>query len=832
MNRLRAVVCLASSLVFLSIAFGSAPAFAATENILHYFNLTPSGEQPDGGLITDAAGNVYGATLYGGTYGSGTVFKLSPKSGGGWTETVLYSFKGTSDGDGPAGALLLDAAGNLYGGTIGGGSQQAGVIFKLTPHAGGAWAESVIWNFHGNDGENPNGGLISDSAGNLYGTTTSGGGLGRQYCINLGCGTAFRLSPGSNGKWTLTTLYAFQGTNDGMNPNSQLAIDKAGNLYGTTVRGGDKGTGEGYGVVFELTPVSGSWTESVLYSFTGGADGGNPYSSVLFDQLGNLYGATAIGGTGTACSGTCGTVFELSPASGGVWTENVIHSFNLTDGDYPEGNLAIDAAGKLYGTTYFGGTNGVGTVYRLTRGSGGQWSESVLWSSNYGAGGEYPSLGVTLGSSGQIYGALEPDASLRSNGLVFELQQGKTGTWQQVTLTKFPDGNGYPYSNLVADSAGNFYGSTNEGGANGYGGVYKLSPMAGGKYALNMIYSFPAGLSDSQYGPFPSGLIFDSAGNLYGETGYGGASAQGTVYQLSPSSGGAWTEKDLYIFTGRADGGYPSGGLIFDAAGNLYGTTKYGGSNSSTCKQRCGTVFRLAPSAGNWSESVLYEFNGGLTDGRNPIASLVFDSSGDLYGTTENGGNELDGRCGAGCGTVFELSPSSGTWTEHVLYFFGSSNHDALAPYANLVFDSAGNLYGTTAAGGKVTEGYCGTGCGTVFKLSPSGNGWSETILWSFIGTDGATPLAPVVFDSAGNLYGTSQGFTGDTWGSVYELSPASGGTWNETVLHTFPIWSSGGTDGYFPSTGLILDSSGNLFGTTPGGGQSSVGGIIFEIVP
>jgi uncharacterized repeat protein (TIGR03803 family) len=234
----------------------------------------------------------------------------------------------------------------------------------------------------------------------------------------------------------------------------------------------------------------------------------------------------------------------------------------------------------------------------------------------------------------------------------------------------------------------------------------------------------------------------------------------------------------------------------------------------------------------SWTEIVLYEFAGGSTDGKNPIASLVFDGSGNLYGTTKNGGIVLSQQCGAGCGTVFELSPSSGGWTEHVLYFFGGTSHDGQNPWANVIFDSAGNLYGTTITGGKVTENDCGTGCGTVFKLSPSGSGWSETVLLSFSGTDGSTPLAPVVFDAAGNLYGTSQGFTGGTWGSVYKLSPASGNTWNETVLHTFPTYSTGDTDGYFPSTGLILDSSGNLYGTTPGGGETSLGGTVFEIVP
>ncbi len=193
----------------------------------------------------------------------------------------------------------------------------------------------------------------------------------------------------------------------------------------------------------------------------------------------------------------------------------------------------------------------------------------------------------------------------------------------------------------------------------------------------------------------------------------------------------------------------------------------------------------------------------------------------------------MPASCGAGCGTVFELSPSSGGWTEHVLHFFGNTPTDGRNPWANLIIDSAGNLYGTTVAGGKPSQSYCGTGCGTVFELSPaSGGTWTETVLLSFNGSDGSTPLSPVVFDSAGNLFGASQGFTGVTWGSIYELSPASGGSWSETVLHTFPEFQAGDLDGYFPSTGLILDSFGNLYGTTPGGGQTSLGGIVFEIVP
>ncbi len=807
-------------------------ALASTETILHDFNLTPNGQQPNGTLISDAAGNLYGTTGYGGSYGFGEVFKLSPNSKGGWTETVLFSFNGTTEGNGPAGTLVFDAAGHIYGGTTGGGSQSDGTIFKLTPHAGAAWTESVIWNFHGKDGVNPNGGLIFDKAGNLYGTTTSGGGLGRQSCVNLGCGTAFQMTPEANGKWTLTTLYAFQGQSEGTNPNSGLAMDSAGNLYGTTTEGGILGTGLGYGVVFKLSSSSGSWTESVLYSFTGGADGGNPSSDVIFDASGNLYGTAGVGGTSTGCSrgSACGAVFELSPVAGGQWSESVIYSFNLSDGDDPVGNLSFNQAGNLYGTTRFGGSKAEGTVFELIHGSGG-WSESVLWNFTDGADGETPTYGVTLGSSGQIYGATAEFPN-SGNGTVFELQAAQGGSYTETTLTGFAGGNGDPTTALIADALGNFYGATNSGAAYGFGAVYELSPAAGGKWTVSILYSFPSGLPGYTEGPTPSALIFDSAGNLYGELRYGGTAGEGTIYELSPSSGGKWSEKDIYTFTGGTDGGQPQGGLIFDSAGNLYGTTEYGGfTGVEGCRLGCGTVFKLTPSSGSWSESVLYQFVAGGTDGRNPIASVVFDANGNLYGTTELGGIIISGVCGGGCGSVFELIPSGGAWTEHVLYLFSGKSGDGRSPYANLILDAAGNLYGTTAAGGKAIENYCGTGCGTVFKLAPSSGGWKETVLLSFDGTDGATPLAPVVFDAAGNLYGTSQGFTGDTWGTVYKLSP-SAGSWTETVLHSFPIYAPGDLDGYFPSSGLILDSAGNLYSTAPGGGQTSTGGIVFEITP
>jgi uncharacterized repeat protein (TIGR03803 family) len=305
-----------------------------------------------------------------------------------------------------------------------------------------------------------------------------------------------------------------------------------------------------------------------------------------------------------------------------------------------------------------------------------------------------------------------------------------------------------------------------------------------------------------------AGLIFDAAGNLYGTTSDGGTSNSGTLFELTPAAGGTWTEKVLHSFSGGADGTHPYAGLIFDAAGNLYGTTDLGGAYGY------GTVFELTPAAGGtWTEKVLHNFNNDGTDGIEPLAPLIIDAAGNLYGTTYQGGAYNS------YGTVFELTPAAGgTWTEKVLHSFGSGT-DGLIPYGGLIFDAAGNLYGTTAYGGT-------NDLGTVFELTPAAGGtWTEKVLWSFgNSTDGAYPWAGLIFDGAGNLYGTTSG--GGTYGhgTMFELMPAAGGTWTEQVLHNF----GSGTDGSLPQASLILDGAGNLYGTTNDGGSYG-GGTVFR---
>ncbi len=603
-------------------------------------------------------------------------------------------------------------------------------------------------------------------------------------------------------------------------PNANLVFDSAGNLYGSTREGGDVNENLGYGVVFELSTHAGSWSEQVLYAFTGGTDGGNP-DNIISDSDGNLYGVTAVGGTSTACRGySCGAVFELSPSAGGTWTENVLYSFNNSGGQDPDGGLTFGSGGKLLGTTRFGGTAGLGTVFQLTP-SGGQWSESVLWDFTGGNDGWEPLFGVTLGSAGQLFSTAIYGGGNVGNGTVIELTASQSGLWNETTLESFVDGSGdSPVVNVIFDSAGNLYGTNSRGGEYGFGSVYELTPSANGTWKEQVIYSFPTGFqyNGEAEGSGPSNLIFDSAGNLYGETANGGSAGFGSVFELSPVGGG-WVGKTLYSFAGGADGTNPQGGLVLDAEGNLYGTTQTGGTGTGCHKAACGTVFELSPSGGGWMKTTLYNFQGGTADGEYPVAGLVFDKAGNLYGTTEGGGIDGGNNCGIGCGAVFELSPSNGGWKESVLHFFTEKGGDGAIPEAGLVIDAGGNLYGTTPTGGLKNE-TCGIGCGMVFELSPaSGGGWNETIIYQFTQVGGS--VDSLVFDRNGNLYGT-------TLSLVFALSPAAGGGWNETTLYTFGTFGSG--DGYYPEASLVLDQAGNLYGTTADGG-SAQGGTVFEIV-
>jgi uncharacterized repeat protein (TIGR03803 family) len=373
--------------------------------------------------------------------------------------------------------------------------------------------------------------------------------------------------------------------------------------------------------------------------------------------------------------------------------------------------------------------------------------------------GIYPTGGLVLDPAGNLYGTTVYGGGSKNSGIVFKLTPNRGGSWNEKVIHRFGgshDG-AAPYAGLILDQAGNLYGTTYYGGGTKYAGtVFKLAPNPDGSWTESVLYKF-CSITNCGDGAAPSaGLVLDQTGSLYGTTQYGGANRNGVVFKLTPDQAGEWTENVLYSFCSLSnciDGSESRSGLVFDKAGNLYGTTLYGGPNTT------GVVFELMPSEnGGWKESVLYDK--GVF-----FASLIFDNAGSLYGTIPGGPYKN--------GAVFRLSPNpDGRWRGTVLHIF-TGGRDGGEPLANLNFDMAGNLYGTTYRGGNFTS--CGgIGCGIVFKIAPDSKGeWHETVLHAFVDHPGANPLAGVIFDAAGHLYGTTRGGgVFNTHGSVFEITP------------------------------------------------------------
>jgi len=414
----------------------------------------------------------------------------------------------------------------------------------------------------------------------------------------------------------------FNGAEDGAVPYAGVIFDGAGNLYGATTSDGAYGGG----TIFQLVPKNDTWTENILYSFCrvhGCPDGVGPSSALIFDGSGNLYGTSPIGGPHNA-----GAVFRLAPKNG-TWTETVLHGFDRKDGDGPVGSVIFDAAGNLYGTTIQGGAygktcvegKGCGTIFELTPGANGTWTETILHSFNENGKDGYMPNGLVFGAAGNLYGTTWyggsgscDDGIGHGCGTVFELTPGANGTWTETTLHSFNRKDGYdPAASLVFDAVGNLYGVTQHGGALGKGTVFQLSRTAGGTWTETLLHSFQ---NDGKDGNFPRGsLIFDMEGNLYGTTLEGpgdtchGVLCGGTVFQLVHSTDGKWKEKVLHGFSGP-DGLDPVAGPIFGADGALYSTTAYGGNLKLCSAEGCGTVFRLARGTnGHWAETVLHKFS-------------------------------------------------------------------------------------------------------------------------------------------------------------------------------------------------------------------------------
>jgi uncharacterized repeat protein (TIGR03803 family) len=426
-------------------------------------------------------------------------------------------------------------------------------------------------------------------------------------------------------------------------------------------------------LIFARSASGAGPSETVLHRFKGTGRGANdagfPYASLVTDQKGNLYGTSFVGGSGTCDQGGtnigCGTVFEVSPPTtkGGSWTEHVLYSFlNGNDGSFPHGSLVFDPQGNLYGTTYGGGSSFCGVIFQLAPPpkQGDPWTQTVLY-----------------------------------------------------TFTGGADG-AASYSGLVRDRGGNLYGTTSGNGQFSGGTAFQLSPPVtkGGPWTETTLYAFGS-KSDDATGPVGN-LVFGKGGRLYGTSATSASGGSGTVFRLIPpkTKGGAWSDEVLYRFQGGNDGKGPGWGVIFDASGNLYGTTLDGGDISACGGVGCGSAFRLAPPSGkgSWTETKLYSFKGS-SDGQGPLGRLIFDSKGNLYGTTFEFGS------GKGGGTVFELTPPAkqgDPWTETTLHAFAGGK-DGSSPRAGLIFGKGGALYGTTSQ----TNANSTWGNGTAFKIVP-----------------------------------------------------------------------------------------------------------------
>lgn len=387
-----------------------------------------------------------------------------------FAQEVLHIFTG-ADGRGPIGNLVADAAGNLYGTTGYGGNSSCtdgcGLVFELTPTTSGPWKETVLYHFMGGrDGYYPRG-LALDASGNLYGVTYNGGQPtdGTKTCVSGtdgGCGTVYRLSPAANG-WIYTLLHSFTGRADGATPEG-ITLDGAGNVLVTTFGGAGTCPVCKNGTVFEVDPAL--VTGHAVYEFPSGYEVSYPTGPVLIGSAGNLYG-TALGGTGN-----WGGVYELTPDGGSTWTESVGYSFtDGNDGNGPHGPLVMDSAGNLYGTAYLAGAHAFGTVFELTLGSSGDWTEATIYAFTGGNDGSNPFSGVTMDAAGNLFGETASGGSKYCSptgcGSVFELSPSADG-WTETTLLTFSgkaDGSGGGDNPILIDQSGNLYGTAFGGGS-------------------------------------------------------------------------------------------------------------------------------------------------------------------------------------------------------------------------------------------------------------------------------------------------------------------------------------------------------------------------------
>lgn len=713
------------------------------------------GSQPHAPLIKASDGLLYGTTYGAANNFAGTVFKMNLDGSG---YTVLYKFKST-DGDGrnPTTKLVEGKDGALYGVTFYGGTFGLGTVFKLNKDGTGY---QVLHSFKGSpaDGSGP-AGLLEASDGALYSTTFLGGDF------NLGC--IFRLNKDGTGH---TNLHSLNGS-DGARPNAGLIEASDQLLYGTSTSGGNQGAG----AVFRLSKDGGNF--AVLYSFsTTGGDGQHPYAALLEGTDGALYGTTYEGGGTNA-----GTVFKLDKNG-----SNYIVLRNFIVGPpspgNPLGQLLEGTDHALYGTSFRGGSDNAGTVFRITRDG---LDFNIMHHFKQGDG-YWPYAGlIEVGNT--LYGTTREGGAARI-GTAFRINEDGSG-YGLIHHFNFSGYDGYYPLALVQGSDEGIYGVTQTGGTNADGTLFKINPDGSG---YTLLHHFDFGT-----GRVPNGLIQGRDGVLYGTTFQGGTNDGGTLYAINADSS-AYTL--LHVFgTNSMQGMNPSDAPLEANDGALYGTTHNGGSNS------VGTVFRVTKQGDNCA--VLHQFASGTGDGYGPYAGLLEGSDLALYGVTYSGGAYQ-------YGTVFRITTNGGAY--QILHGFGSGS-DGSSPVGGLIKGSDGMLYGTTFFGGAHQ-------CGTVFKIA--NNGGAYLVLHEFTGTTAysANPAARLVEGPDGALYGTAWHGGDDNTGMIFKLSKDGSGY---TQVHSFAIPPAA----YQPDSGLVAARDGALYGSTLYGGDLGLG-TLFRLWP
>ncbi len=696
------------------------------------------------------------------------------------------------------------------------------------------------------NGANPLAGLVQGSDGNFYGTTFAGG-------TNGDNGTVFKIS--TNG--VLTTLYSFNGGNDGSKPYADLVQGGDGYFYGTTYEGGTNG----YGTVFK---ISNNGVLTTLHTFAGyyGSDGGNPETGLVQGSDGYFYGTTASYGIGSGGYGGSGTIFRMS-TNGALTT---MYTFGGAYDTWEPNGLVQGNDGNIYGTTFSGGTNGDGTIFKITTNG----VLTFLYFFTGGNDGWSPAAGVVQGSDGNFYGTTWFGGKYQQ-GNVFKF----TTNGVLTSLYSFTGGNdgNYPKGTLLQGRDGNFYGLTLSGGTNGFGSVFKINSngIFSGLYSFNFPLDF---LTAYHIG---GGLVQSSDGNLYGTTFRGGAKdlnsgstfiSYGTVFKISTNGELAF----VYSFPSANDGSKPYAGLVQGTDGNFYGTTS--GEDQNGSSYSCGSVFKICT---NGAFTTLYDFgslgygSSGSLDGEKPKEGLQEGSDGNFYGTTTAGGSTSVAH-----GTLFKISTNGVLTTlvqgtssmvpyprlmvqkssDRILAFdissdyitnyncsvfqinpngsentlFSLSGSNGAGP-DTLMVGSDGNFYGTGKNGGNMnvlSRPYNGMGAGTISKISPNG---VLTILHAFgqitnaagLALDGANPYAPLVQGSDGNLYGTTTYGGTNLSGTVFKIT-------TNGVLTTL-YWFNGASDGGVVMSALVQGGDSNFYGTSYEGGTNGYG-VVFQISP